>query len=181
MPTATDEKNAIRPSERRQLIALVKMKVRTLRAEVEERHASQLAEIDGRVAKKFKDDDARATELRSRLSALTDEVNERAIRLFGEYADVVEPRGSVYTLPYFHRRDDGKDKLRAALRTAVEAGTKAARLELAKLEAQLLEELMTDGLKSAAAIAFVKKMPTADALLPEKRLTEIESRFKGGE
>lgn len=180
--TTTESKDSIRPGERRELKALVRMKIKLLRAEVEDKHAAQMAEIEGRVAAKFRDDDERAQVLRSKLDQLSVEASQKARRLFEEYADIAEgPRHIIFNPPYFSRREDGKDKLRRALMAAVQAQTSAARSRVTKLEAELLESLALDAIQSDAAKEFVRAIPTADALMPTEKLAQIEASFGGDE
>jgi hypothetical protein len=179
--TTTEKTSEIRPGERRELKSLVKMKIKLLRAEVEEKHAAQMADIEGRVAAKFRDDDRLVAALKQQLSDLTQEMNQRVIDLFATYGDLVEPRSSVFSTPWFNRREDGKDKLRRALVAAVQSQTSAARARLAKLEAELLESLALDAIQSDAAKEFVRSIPTADALMPTEKLAQIEASFGGGE
>lgn len=175
--TTTESKDSIRPGERRELKSLVKMKIKLLRAEVEDRHAAQLAEIEGRVAAKFRNDDALVAELKRHLNEVVAEANQRAADLFATYSDVVESRSSVFSAPWFSRRKDGKDKLRRALMAAVQAQTSAARSRVTKLEAELLESLALDAIQSDAAKEFVRAIPTADALMPTEKLAQIEASF----
>lgn len=173
----TDE---IRPGERRTLTALVKTKVRALRAEIDERHAQQLADIGVRVVRKFRDDDGRLAEVRRKLEDITKDANTQAAALFEEYADVASHRSPAYSMPWLTRREDDKEKLRGALTAAVHAQTQKAKLHLIRLEAQLLEQLAMDAIQSEAARAFVRDIPTAESLLPESKLLEIEARYGSG-
>lgn len=181
--TSTDmAKATIRPGERRELKALVKLKIKALRAEIEDTQAAQLADIDRRIAEKFRGDAVRLSDLKTSLRLATEQANADIDRLFAEYSDMAEKnhRGT-FSVPYFQAREDGKHELRRALVAAVHAQATAARQRLVRLEVELLESLALDSLQTDAAKDFVARMPTVDALMPQSRMAEVEAGFAGGE
>jgi hypothetical protein len=174
----TVEKDIIRPGERRELKALVRLRVKVLRAEVEQKHMEMLAEIDGQVATKFQEDDARLDEFRKKLDAVTAAANNKITKIFAEFSDITEPRGSAFNRPWFHKRDTGRVKLRQALIAAVHAQTHVARHQVTKLEAELLSTLSLDAVHSEAAKEFVKLIPVVEDLLSSRTLAEVEAGFE---
>lgn len=182
MTTEVAKNDCIRSGERRELRSLVRLRVKLLRAEVAEAHAAQMAEVDGRVAAKFQDDAERIAALRAKLDQLVAEANRKAAQIFAEYGDVLDKqRGDVFSRPWFTRREDNRTRLRKALVAAVEAQTQAARLRVAKLEAELLTALSLDALKTEAAQEFVAKIPTVGDLMPAAPLRAIEDQFGGSD
>jgi hypothetical protein len=175
----TTEASTIRPGERRALKALVKMKVKALRAGIEHEHAKQLAEIDGRVAEKFRDDDRKMGEFKRLVSEVVDRANNEIIQLTAEYVDILghNQNNRLLAMPHIYQRDDGKHELQRALIAAVHAQTAAARNRATQLEVELLETLEIGALKTDEAKEFVKGLPTVDSLMPSDRLTAIENKY----
>jgi hypothetical protein len=66
-------------------------------------------------------------------------------------------------------REDGKTEARDALMSAARAEKAAAHQRLTELEVQLEEELTLDGLRTEAAHAFVRSMPTVEDILASVR------------
>jgi hypothetical protein len=172
------EKDIIRPGERRELKALVRLRVKVLRAEVEQKHTEMLAEIDGRVATKFQEDDVRFKELEQKLQQITAEANRKFAKVFTDFNDVADPRKEVVSRLWFHKRETGRDKLRKALIAAVHAQTHAAQHQVTKLEAELLSTLSLDAVHSEAAKEFVKSIPVVEDLLSSRTLAEVEAGFE---
>jgi 2-oxo-4-hydroxy-4-carboxy--5-ureidoimidazoline (OHCU) decarboxylase len=167
--------------ELQHLRALVKMKVKLLRTEITEREAAQLAEIDGRVARKFQEDTTRTEELRKELDRLVASANRRFNKIIAKYPDVAEPRSNPFGRPWVTRPEDNRTKLRRALVAAVNAQTQAARLRATKLEVELLTKLAVGALHTEAAQAFAEDIPTVEDLMPGAALAEIEARFGGSD
>lgn len=174
---STTDKPKISERERTELRRLVRIKVKLLRSEIETTHADRMAEIDRRVAERFRDDGIRRQELQAKLDKIVASANRRAAALFVEYADIAEPREKAFSRPWFSQPEDGRTKLRAALIAAVQAQTQAARHEVAKLEDRLLSDLSLRGVQSETALAFANDIPTVDSLMPAERLVEIEAKF----
>jgi serine phosphatase RsbU (regulator of sigma subunit) len=174
-------RDTITNRELQHLRALVKMKVRLLRTEITEREAAQLAEIDGRVARKFQEDNTRTEELREKLDRLTASANRRFSKIIAEYPDVAEARQNPFSRPWVHRPEDNRTRLRRALVAAVNAQTQAARLRATKLEVELLTKLAVGALHTEAAQAFAEDIPTVEDLMPGAALAEIEARFGGSD
>jgi 2-oxo-4-hydroxy-4-carboxy--5-ureidoimidazoline (OHCU) decarboxylase len=179
--TEVAKTDTIRAGERRELRSLVRLRVKLLRAEVAETHAAQMAEIDGRVARKFQEDNTRTEELRKELDRLTANANRRFNKIISEYPDVAETRQNPFSRPWVHQPEGNKTRLRRALVAAVEAQSQAARLRVTKLEAELLTALSLDALKTEAAQEFVHTIPTVGDLMPSAVLAEIEARFGGSD
>lgn len=183
MSITTDLKPAdeIRAGERRELKSLVKIKIKALRAEIDSRHAEQMAQISARVARHFRDDDARIVEFDRQLDVIVAAAERKAQRLFAEFSDVVDSRSSVMSRPYYSRRQTRRSEFRSALLRAIESERAAALQRLSTLESELLETLTLDALKTDAAKQFVRDIPGIDSLMTGRRLVEIEARFMDGD
>jgi hypothetical protein len=176
MSTAKDE-TAIRPGERAELRTLVRMRVKLLRSQIADRHATQMAQIDGRVAAKFQEDRSRIEELKTELDRVVTRANRAAKVVLAKYPDVAEMRTHMFSRPWINQPDQGKDKLRKAMVAMVTAATESAKLRVAKLEAELLSELALSAIKTDQAKEFVRTIPDIEELMPADRLNEIEARF----
>ena len=66
-------------------------------------------------------------------------------------------------------------ELRRVAKAKLDAGAKAAKVEIERSSLRVQTELVAGGLHSADARAFLEAMPTADALLPPLTVAEIES------
>jgi hypothetical protein len=181
MTTLEKAKDTITNRELQHLRALVRMQVKLLRTEINEREAAQLAEIDTRVARKFQDDTTRYEALRKELDRLTASANRRFDRLIAKYPDVAEPRQNPFSRPWVHRPEDNKTKLRRALVAVVTAQTQAARHRATKLEVELLTKLAVGALHTDAAQAFASSIPTVEDLMPGAALAEVEARFEASD
>ena len=178
MTTLEKATDTITSRELQHLRALVRMKVKLLRTEINEREAAQLAEIDTRVARKFQDDTTRYEELRRELDRLTASANRRFDKIIAKYPDVAEPRQNPFSRPWVHRPEDNRTRLRRALVAVVTAQTQAARHRATKLEVELLTQLAVGALHTDAAQAFASSIPTVEDLMPGAALAEVEARFE---
>lgn len=175
--SAVKEDTTIRPGELASLRTLVRMRVRLLRSQIADRHATQMAQIDGRVAEKFQEDRTRVEALRKELDRVVARANASATAVLAKYPDVAEMRTGMFNRPYVNRPDQGKEKLRKAMVAMVTAQTEAAKLRVAKLEAELLSELALNAVKTEVAKEFVRTIPEIEDLMPAGPLAQIEARF----
>lgn len=175
--SAVKEDTTIRPGELASLRTLVRMRVRLLRSQIADRHATQMAQIDGRVAEKFQEDRTRVEALRKELDRVVARANASAAAVLAKYPDVAEMRTGMFSRPYVNRPDQGKEKLRKAMVAMVTAQTEAAKLRVAKLEAELLSELALNAVKTEVAKEFVRTIPEIEDLMPAGPLAQIEARF----
>lgn len=167
----------MRPGERAHLRSLVRMRVKVLRSQIGERHASSMSQIDQRVAAKFQEDKDRVEALRAELDRIVARANQAADTVLAKYSDVAEPRSNVFSRPWIPRPDQGRDKLRKALIAGVTAQTEAAKRRVAELEAELLSALALTAVQTEEAKAFVRSIPEIGELMPGERLVEIEAKF----
>jgi hypothetical protein len=136
-----------------------------------------MAQIDGRVAEKFQEDRTRVEALRKELDRVVARANASAAAVLAKYPDVAEMRTGMFNRPYVNRPDQGKEKLRKAMVAMVTAQTEAAKLRVAKLEAELLSELALNAVKTEVAKEFVRTIPEIEDLMPAGPLAQIEARF----
>lgn len=181
------EPDLITPGERRELRAVVRAQLKVLRTEVKQREAELMAQAEALLVDRYRDEDKRIDDLNFAIA----EIGRKAAR---EVEDLMRAAGEIESGGRWRARDhvtvygvSRKSEDRVQLRRAMEAGVKEqvaqALLALDRQEANLLRELAMDGLQSAAARAFLTRIPTVGELVPSARLAEIESTFdqtKGG-
>lgn len=179
---STTTPGEIRPGERRELKSLVKQRIKLLRQQVDQEHASRLAQVDSAVAAKFTDTDQRIKELNDQLQKFVRNANRRLAQIFNQYSDVIDThhRGSVSS-PYYHQKDNGRNEARRALQAHAHVERERAHTRLTELELELIEALTVDGLKSDAAMTFLKNMPDiTEVLASVRKPAELEGVSSNG-
>jgi hypothetical protein len=69
-------------------------------------------------------------------------------------------------------------ELRRVAKAKLEANAEAAKAEIDRKEAALLVELLTHGIYSNAAKDFLSQLPTAEQLMPQLQISDVENRVK---
>lgn len=171
----------ITPGERRELRSVVRQQMKALRAEVAQREIELSAEVETRLAERYRADDARADEFARRARELTREANNKMEALLADFAEdfaggkwVGKP---LFDTPRVYRTHEDRKQLRTAMLAGIKTQARQALLELDRQEADLLRDLALDGLETSAARAFLGRIPTVAELVPSKRLREIEAEF----
>lgn len=175
----TDE--SISPSERRELRAVVRAQFKVLRTEVKQRKAELLAEAESRLVERYRDDDRRIDELNFQIQ----EIGRKAGREIDDLkraAGLEEDGGRWVTRNNINvygvsRRSEDRTQLHRALEAGVNEQVTQALLALDRQEADLLKALAMESLESAAARAFLDRIPAVGELVPAARLREIETVF----
>jgi len=166
---------AITKGERAELRSLVKQQFRVLGQEVDERRAELEAEVTREV-------DARFEGERRRRDAIRDRVGEILGAAQREITDVLkdEDVGVTPGRPYYisgdviRWEDDGSKRLIQQARADIEAKVRAAKLKLARQEADLLRELSVGAIESEEARRFLGSIPTVGELVPAASLPMLE-------
>lgn len=162
--------------ERTELRSIVRHHMKVLRAEVGQREAEMMAEAGVRIMDRFRDEDAKADDLRREIGALTEEVNIKLRKVVAKHEKLFEggkwDRVGHYNAPQVYRKYEDRDQLRRALAAGIKAQAKTARVTLERQEADLLRNLALDALETQAARAFLDQLPTVTQLMS---LPEIEA------
>lgn len=176
--------DVITPGERRELRAVVRQRIKVLRADVKQRRAEMIAEAEVRLVERYRDNDKAANDVSWR-------INQILSQAFKDIQDVVEQANATnadlalrYRAPSMGQlQQTGNDKpqLHRALMTGIDAQVESAQLALDRQEADLLQTLAMGSLESTAARAFLAGIPSAADLVPSARLRELEAQFDGGE
>ena len=186
----------ITKGERTELRSIVRQQFKVLRHEVEQRQAELVAELDGKIADKYADEDRQQQALMFRAH----EICEAAGR---EITDLLKGSGVVhgYADPHIRRAGEAdppevsierpvrvsletvswskadRHQLRRAAVARIEAEVKGALLNLERREADLLRTLAVGAIESAEARAFLEGIPSVAELVPAARLLELEAQF----
>lgn len=171
----------ITPGERRELRAVVRQQMKVLRAEVKQRRHELVAEAEGRLVEKYREEDRLSDELGSRLAKLTADANRQLRELLGEFEQILEGRWHQttrgFSTPHVVRDKADRVQLHKAMIAGIDVQVEQAQLTLDRQEADLLLELSRASLESTAAREFLSRIPTVGELVPSKRLREIEAQF----
>lgn len=172
----------ITKAERAELRSLIRQRFKVLRAEVFQRKAELVAELEHGITERFADQDKAWHDAMFVIKQALDEANRKANdvmrglvekwptqydkTLVGTYStDLVQPTRERTTLRY-----EGEKRIQAQVQAAL--------LTLDQQEAELLTRLAMDVLESDAARAFLGAIPTVSALVPAVRLLELEQSLR---
>lgn len=173
----------IPPGERRELRAVVRSQIKVLRAEVGQREMELQAEVEGRLAERYRDEDVKADEFSRSMRDITRKANDEIEKLLEQHEEMFAGgkwRGRpLLQAPSVYRAQEDRKQLRDAMLAGIKAQAKQAMLDLDRREADLLRDLAVDGLETSAARAFLERIPTVAELVPSRRLREIETSFDG--
>jgi hypothetical protein len=171
----------ITPGERRELRAVVRQQMKVLRAEVSQREIELQSEVEARLVERYRDEDRRSDELNRKIAEIHTEANRQLREALDAFEDLSDGgtwrRISGFNAPYISRRESDRRQLKDALLAGIKVQVKQALLALDRQEADLLRDLAIDGLETAAARAFIGRIPSVAELVPARRMREIEASF----
>lgn len=171
---------AITKGERTELKSIVRNQFKVLRAEVEQREAELMAEVDDQISERFSDEDKAWSDAATLVNEVILEANRRLNDIYrgllgDKHVERMYARGSMPDRPSQKRMD-----LRLQAKQKLVAQVQAAQLRLQRQEADLLRTLAVGALESAEAHAFLTAIPTVSELVPAARLAELEASFEDG-
>lgn len=172
------------PGERRDLRAVVRQRIKVLRADVAQRRMELLAEAEARLVERYREQDKQVEDLNFRIAEITEQASREITDLIIAHrgdADGVSIRRPVRLgAPKLSAYTEDRAQFHRAMVAGVEAQVKTALLDLDRREADLLESLALSSLETQAARDFLAAIPTVGELVPAARLREIEAAFDGG-
>lgn len=170
----------ITKGERSELRSLIRQRFKVLRAEVEARRAELAVELEERVAAKYAAEDKGWADAMFLIEEATREANRKANDILrGLDIDAMDT-SHEYELVKFRGIAKPTAERNILLRNGtkrIEAQVKSALLQLDGQEADLLTRLVSSGLESEAARAFLGEIPTVSALVPADRLLQLVGRL----
>lgn len=166
-------------TERGELLSLVKKRERVMKVAAQERSAALLAEFDAQSAKIYHfDDDATWSrvfeEAQLAVERAQQEIDKRCTErgIPAEFA----PRLSFGWCGRGHNAvAERRVELRRAAKSKIEALEKEAVTKIERLSLQAQTDIVTAGLESAGAKAFLESMPKLEQLMPPVEIGEIQS------
>lgn len=172
------------PGERRDLRAVVRQRIKVLRADVAQRRMELLAEAEARLVERYRAQDKQVEDLNFRIAEIIEQASREITDLIITHrgdADGVSIRRPVrLQCPKLSAFTEDRAQFHRAMVSGVEAQVKTALLDLDRREADLLESLALSSLETQAARDFLAAIPTVGDLVPAARLREIEAAFDGG-
>lgn len=171
---------AITKAERTELKSIVRNQFKVLRAEVEQREAELMAEVDDQISDRFSDEDKAWSDAATLANEAILEANRRLNDIYrnllgDRHEERMYARGSMPDRPTQKRLD-----LRMQAKCKLVAQVQAAQLRLQRQEADLLRTLAVGALETAEAHAFLSAIPTVSELVPAARLAELEASLAEG-
>jgi len=170
----------ITKGEREELRRVVRGDFKALRLEIGVRRAELLADIERAIAMRFRANEDAIAAADLEITGIVREANARISRVLetaARSADGYELRWQPLATPLLRWERQQRDELRRAMIADLDARIIAAQATMARQENNLLKELSTGALSSPSATAFLERIPTVAALVPESRLAELEEAF----
>ena len=165
----------ITKTERNELKAVVRQQMKVLRAEVEQRKAELLADVDEQIVARFSEDDQKWADAAHLAHEAVMEANRKVNDAYRELTGDrhVERMYVQATVPQKPARE--RIVLRKAAESRIEEQVAGALLKLQRQEADLIRTLAVGALESEEARAFLDSIPTVSELVPAARLAELEA------
>jgi hypothetical protein len=164
--------------EREDLARLARRREQLAKADARQRAAELVADVERQLAEIYPENDPRWSDVSAAARAAIAEADRAIAARCFELGIPARFRPSL-NVNWYGRGENASAARRAELRkvattriAALEAQARAA-IERGSVEVQT--QLLAGGLETDAARAFLAAMPTADALMPPLRLTELEA------
>lgn len=179
----------ITKGERSELRTLIRARFKVLRADIAQRETELYAELEDRLNDRCSAEDKGWADVGFLIAEAASEASRKANDIVRQHVgrdlwpkdyELVQPavlsriRGMITT------STPDRTQLRRTGHAHIAATIKAAQLELDRQEADLLTKLVTTGLESEDARAFLGQIPTVSSLVPSSRLLELEQSLKEG-
>lgn len=165
-------------TERIELAKLVKQQFRVLKAEVAQRKAEMLVDIERQIAERYHDEDVAWAEAARIGSGIVEEANRKVNDTFHELVGPAFVRHTIVRAWMPDKPTEHRSALRREAQRRVEADTKAALVRVERQEADLLRNLAIDLIESDEAKAFLAGIPDAAQLVEPPAMAEIEAEVE---
>lgn len=170
----------ITKGERTELKSMVRQQFKVLRAEVIQRRAEMMVEVEAAIGERYRSHDEQFAEAGRIIRDIVHKANIDAVdALSNAKVPIIWYRGESgsvvsVSLPQLDTRDRYNEK--ATAEAQIEAMVKGALLALDRQEADLVRTLTIGALESAEAKAFLAGIPTVGELVSIARLRELEEQ-----
>lgn len=165
-------------AERLELAKVVRMQAKVAKADLDKRAARLLADVESQLAAKYPSDHPAWAEITGEAKAHVDKVDQEIAKRCGELGihESFRPRIEI---SWHYRGEtawtDRRTELRKVATTEIAARAKAAKAELESRVTAQLTLLIAGGLETDDAKAFLEAIPSAEQLLPDVGLGEVEA------
>jgi hypothetical protein len=160
---------AMTKAERNELVKILKMRARVANRVVTQRAAQLEADVEQQLATEYKIDEAAWAELTLAATQAVEQADAELAKRCRALGIPEEFRPSLH-VSWYDRGENADAKRRTELRrvayTKIEAMAQQARVGIETAALDGLTQLAAGALESAAAQAFLAKMPTVEALMP---------------
>jgi hypothetical protein len=171
------------PGDRRELRAVVRQRMKVLRADVRLRRTELIAEAEARLAERYREHDKAVEDVNWRIAQVVDaadkDIRELLAQLTAQRDDITLRRISGLLPPRVSVLSEDRAQLHRTLMAGIDAQVDHALAALDRQEADLLQTLALGSLQTDAARGFLAQIPTVAELVPSARLREIEAAFDG--
>jgi hypothetical protein len=171
------------PGERRQLGAVVRQRMKVLRADVAQRRMELIAAAEARLVERYREQDKQIDDLNFRIAEIAEqasrEITDLILAARGDSDGVSIRRPIRLAAPRLNTYTEDRTQLHRAMVAGVEEQVRSALLDLDRKEADLLQSLALRSLETEAAREFLASIPSVAELVPSARLREIEAAFDG--
>lgn len=172
----------ITKGERAELRSLIRQRFKVLRADIDQRKAELLAELETRITDRFAESDKEWADAMYLIEEAAREADRKANDILrGLNLHALDQDGRDYSLVKtvaINKPTQERTQLRREGEARIVAQIKGALLQLDRQEADLLTRLVAGALESEEARAFLGEIPTVSALVPADRLLELERSLR---
>lgn len=170
----------ISKGERDELRRIVRGDFKALTEEIDVRRAEMMAEIEKRVASRFKANEDLIATTEIEINEIIEEANGQ---ILGKLR-LLQDRCEGYTIhterlhkPHMYFTRDKRDEMRRAMIADLDARVAQAKARMHRHEIDLLKDLSAGALESDAANSFLDRIPKVAELVSDERLRELEAQF----
>ncbi len=173
--------NAMTKGEREDLLRLIKQRERLGKTAAEQRSAAMLAEFEQSISKlhTFATDEVWAASVK----AAQDAAKEAAEKIAKQATELGIPPEFAprISFQWLERGENAyslrRSELRRVAKAEIEAMEAVARVQIEQASVQAQTEVIANGLTSAAAIEFLKRMPAIETMMPALDVRSIQAKL----
>lgn len=170
----------ITKGERDELRRIVRGDFKALTEEIEVRRAEMMAEIEKRVATRFKANEDLIATTEIEINDIVEEANTQILaklRMLQDRCDGYTIQADRLHRPRVYFTREKRDEMRRAMVADLDARVAQAKARMHRQEIDLLKELSAGALESDAAHGFLARIPKVAELVSDERLAELEAQF----
>jgi hypothetical protein len=164
-------------AEREELAKVARLRAKAARAGVEARQADLLADVERQLSAEFRRDHELWADITREAEQYVREADGRIAALCRERG-VREDFRPGLVLQWYKRGENAskarRDELRRLAEARIEAAARTAKVAIQAKEAEVLTELVADGLDSDAARKFLASMPAPEQLMPSVNVAALD-------